>query len=393
MAGKTRRRKARRREFQRRTEPGAPPGTLVPDLSAPRCEIRVMAYGPEGYEERPLEDLREIPALLEKWPVTWVNVDGVGDASVVNELGRLFKLHRLALEDVVHVHQRAKAEPYGDHYFVVARMPRPQEPWQTEQISFFFGQRFVLTFQEKPGGDCLDPVRVRIRTGWGRSRAARPDYLVYALLDTIVDHYFPLIEDCGERLDRLEELEAEAARRPVPGLMSGVHAIKRDLLTVRRIIWPLRDALNALLRDTTPLISDETRIYLRDVHDHTIQIIDLVESYRDISAGITEVYLSSVSQRTNEIVKVLTIISTIFIPLTFIVGVYGMNFDPDASPWNMPELRWRWGYPLAWLLMVLTITAMVLFFYRRGWLGEDRVSQLPEAVPERRDERRVANSD
>ena len=245
-------------------------------------------------------------------------------------------------------------------------MPVPQQPWQTEQISFFFGDKFVLTFQERPGGDCLDAVRIRIRTGWGRSRAARPDYLVYALLASIVDHFFPLIEECGEQLD---DLEGDVSGGPVPDIMARVHHIKRHLLTVRRIIWPLRDAVNTLLRDATPLISDETRLYLRDIHDHTIQILDLVESYRDISSGITEIYLSSVSQRTNEIVKVLTIISTIFIPLTFLAGVYGMNFNYQASPWNMPELHSYWGYPALLAVMMATAGTMLLLFRRRGWLG------------------------
>ncbi|HPM24313.1 MAG TPA: magnesium/cobalt transporter CorA [Phycisphaerae bacterium] len=369
MARKGKRRRAVPHEFQRRTEPGAPPGTLIPDPDAPRCEIHVMAYGAEGYEEKPLTSLADLPKLLEKWPVTWVNVDGVGDAALVSELGRLFQLHRLALEDVLHVHQRAKAESYGSYYFIVARMPVPQHPWQTEQISFFFGEKFVLTFQERPGGDCLDAVRIRIRTGWGRSRAARPDYLVYALLDSIVDHFFPLIEECGEQLD---DLEGDVSGGPVPDIMARIHHIKRHLLTVRRIIWPLRDAVNTLLRDATPLISDDTRLYLRDVHDHTIQILDLVESYRDISSGITEIYLSSVSQRTNEIVKVLTIISTIFIPLTFLAGLYGMNFNYQASPWNMPELHSYWGYPVLLAVMIATAGAMLLLFRRRGWLGGER---------------------
>lgn len=370
MSSKGKRRRALAREFERRTEPGAPPGTLIPEPGAPPSDVHVMAFGPDGYEEQPLTDVGQLLPLLAKWPVTWVNVDGVSDAALVSDLGRMFKLHRLALEDVMHVHQRAKAEAYGDHYFIVARMPIPQRAWSTEQVSVFFGDRFVLTFQEGPRGDCLDPVRVRIRAGWGRSRAARPDHLVYAILDSIVDHYFPLIEQCGERLDELEELDEGGAARPASDLMARVHGIKRDLLTVRRVIWPLRDALNTLLRDTTPLISDDTRVYLRDVHDHTIQIIDLVETYRDISSSITEVHLSTLSRRTNEIVKVLTIISTIFIPLTFLVGVYGMNFDYDASPWNMPELHWRWGYPVVWLIMAGTGAGMLYYFRRRGWLGK-----------------------
>jgi len=364
-----RRRRSPHPEFHRRTEPGAPPGTLVPEPGAPPSRVDVMAYGPEGAMERTLERLDELPAILAKWPVVWINVDGVGDAATVSALGQLLHLHRLALEDVLHVHQRAKAEPYGDHYFVVARMPVPHSPWESEQISIFFGANFVLTFQERPGGDCLDPVRVRIRAGWGHPRALRPDYLVYALLDSIVDHYFPFVETCGERLDDLEDVDLTALDRPLAEFVAQIHRIKRDLLAVRRVVWPLRDALNTLLRDQTALVADETRVYLRDVHDHTIQIIDLVESYRDIASGVTEIYLAAVSLRTNDIMKVLTIISTIFIPLTFLVGVYGMNFNTDRSPWNMPELNWYWGYPLIWLIMLAIAAAMLVSFWRRGWIG------------------------
>jgi magnesium transporter len=372
MSAKTRRRHDRlARELARRPKPGTPPGTLHPPPEAPPSEITVLAYGPAGHDEVRLAgrgDLARLPGLLEKWPVTWVNVEGLGDAETLAELGRIFDLHRLALEDVLHPHQRAKAEPYADSYFIVARMPIRDRPWETEQVSIFLGKRYVLTFQEGPHGDPLDPIRARIRSDVLAAHA-RPDYLVHAILDTIVDHYFPLLEQCGERLDELEELEAGASGA-VPGLMSGVHAVKRDLLTIRRIAWPLRDALNVLLRDPTPLIADETRVYLRDVQDHTVQIVDLVETYRDIASGITEVYLANVSQRTNEIMKVLTIIATIFIPLTFIVGVYGMNFDYSVSPFNMPELHWYYAYPLLWLVMLLIAGAMLVFFWYRGWLGQ-----------------------
>lgn len=327
----------------------------------------MLAYDAEHFEERHVDNLASLPALLERWPVTWVNIEGLGDASVIQELGRLFHLHALALEDVVHVHQRAKTESYGDHYFIVARMPLENQPGESEQISFFFGANFVLTFQEQPGGDCLNAVRARIRSGWGRSRATRPDYLVYALLDTIVDHYFPLVEDCGARLDELEE---PTTLTDLDAVMTRVHGVKRTLLSVRRVMWPLRDAINALMRDATALISDETRLYLRDVHDHTIQIIDLVENYRDIAAGITEVHLARVNQRTSEVMKVLTVIATLFMPLTFLVGVYGMNFDVTASPWNMPELGWYWGYPAVLLVMAVLSIGMVLFFRRKGWIGK-----------------------
>jgi magnesium transporter len=358
----------RRPHFQRRTEPGAPPGTLVSDPNAPRGHVHLLAFDADHFEEAQITEGHTLSGYLQRWPVTWLNVDGLGDAALIAELGREFRLHKLALEDVLHVHQRAKAESYGDHYFLVARMPLAEQPTQTEQISFFFGERFVLTFQEHSGGDCLDAIRNRIRSGWGRGRLLRPDYLVYAILDAIVDHYFPVVESCGERLDELEEtLAAERSS----GVILGIHSIKRNLVAIRRVIWPLRDAVNTLLRESSPLIADETRIYLRDVHDHTVQMIDLVESYRDLSSSITEVQLARVNQRTNEIMKVLTIIATIFIPLSFIVGVYGMNFDSRASPWNMPELGWYWGYPMVWLILLGAAGGMLSYFHRRGWLRRD----------------------
>jgi magnesium transporter len=364
MSLKSRRRRAVKEGAVSRNSSGAPPEVLVPDPAALPTRISVLAYGPERHFEEPIENLGKIKELLQQFPVTWINVDGLGDVAVVQELGEMFNLHRLALEDVVHGHQRAKAEAYGEHYFVTARMPwRNGDEWSTEQISIFFGSNFVISFQEQPGGDCLEPVRKRIRSGWGRSKAITSDYLVYCLLDAIVDHYFPIVEECGERLDGLE---VEVIERRAKNIMPRMFDVKRDLMTVRRIMWPLRDAINVLMRDVSPLISDETRLYLRDVHDHTIQIIDLVENYRDVSSGITEIHLASVAQRTNEIMRVLTIISTIFIPLTFIVGVYGMNFD------HMPELRWRGGYFLIWIVMLAVAGGLVAFFARKGWLGGEK---------------------
>lgn len=362
------RRKARRRRFRRRTLPGAPPGILVPEPNAPHAELHVIAYGADGFVEQTTSRVEDIPGLLQKWPVVWVNVDGIGDTTVISEIGRLFNFHKLALEDVVHTHQRAKVDQYGNHLFAVARMPvtGADTPWHTEQISFFLGERYLVTFQEHPGGDCLDCVRLRIRTGMGKVRPAGPDYLMYALLDAILDNYFPLVEDCGERLDALE---ADTFERPTRDTMPRLHRIKRDLLMVRRAVWPMRDALNMLVRDPFPLVTDETRVYLRDCHDHTIQIIDLVESYRDVTSGLTDLYLSALGHRTNEIMRVLTVISTIFIPLTFIVGLYGMNFDFTRSPWNMPELHWQYGYPAVLLVMACVAGGLLLFFRRKGWLG------------------------
>lgn len=379
MSSRGDRKRSRKHRFHHRTLPGAPPGILVPDLHAPRPAVRVMAYGPDGCVEEDLRDVASLHGLLARWPVTWVNVDGLGDTTVVSEIGKVFGFHPLALEDVVHVHQRAKVEQYPGHYFIVARMPMPraangaetaaaQSAMETEQASIFFGKNFVVTFQERPGGDCLEPVRVRIRTGMSRLRATGPDRLVAALLDAIVDHYFPLLEESGDRLDAVED---EVLERPVPHVMGHIMDTKRELLVIRRAVWPLREAINTLLRDPTPLISDETRLYLRDCHDHTIQIIELLENYRDITSGLTDVYLSSVSNRTNEIMRVLTVFSTIFIPLTFIAGVWGMNFQ------QMPELRSRWGYPSALVLMAIVAGGLLLFFRRKGWLGSGKRGQEP----------------
>ncbi len=316
MSSKAKRRRHRRAAFQRRTEPGAPPGFLVPEPGAPPPRITAFAFGGEGgCIERPITNASEIRPLLDRWLVTWINVDGLGDTTVINELGELFGLHRLALEDVVHTHQRAKAESYGNVYFLVARMPHVGPEWGTEQVSLFIGRNFVLTFQERAHGDCLDSVRQRIRAGLLSTRASAAGYLAYCILDAIVDNYFPLVEACGDRLDVLEDEVLDQGGHDV---MARIHHIKRELQQVRRAVWPLREAFNTLLRDQTPLISEETRVYLRDCHDHTIQIVDLLETYRDIASGLSDVYLSTLSNRTNEIMKVLTIISTIFILPLFI---------------------------------------------------------------------------
>lgn len=354
--------------IRRRTPPGAAPGTLVPDPHAPAARVQLMCYGPDGLVEQTLDNLRDVPSLLQRWPVTWLNVEGLGDVRRITEVGKIFGLHPLALEDVVNVHQRAKVEAFEDHVFIVVRMPDPAHPFTFEQVSLFVGPRFVVTFQELPGGDCLNPLRQRLRAANTRLRRLGPDHLMHEILDGVIDHYFPMLEEVGERV---EQLEQEVLTRPKPRHVTAMHEIKRNLLTMRRAVWPLRDALALLLRDTLPGISPDTRIYLRDCHDHVIQIIDLLENYRDVSSGLTDAYLSSVSHRTNEIMRVLTVISTVFMPLTFIAGVYGMNFRRESSPWNMPELDWHLGYPFALLLMVATAAVFLTYFVRKGWLRSD----------------------
>ena len=350
---------------RRRTSPGAAPGTLKTDPDAPRPQIKVIAYSNQELVEQEIQKPSEITPFLGRFPVTWINVDGLGDAQVLHELGEIFHIHPLALEDVINVHQRAKLEHYPGHQFLVFHQVDAGERIQSEQLSLFLGSNFVLTFQEE-AGDCFEPMRERMRQHVGLIRQSGPDYLAYTLLDAIVDHYFPLLESYGERLD---DLETKIIKSPETTTMTQIHDIKRELLVLRRKIWPLRDALNTLVRDPVPQVTDSTRIYLRDCYDHIMRIIDLLETYRELSSDLLEFQLSSISYKINEVMRMLTVIATIFIPLTFIVGLYGMNFDPNVSPWNMPELKWYFGYPFALGLMAVVTLALLGFFYRKGWLG------------------------
>ncbi|MHC5004499.1 MAG: magnesium/cobalt transporter CorA [Planctomycetota bacterium] len=362
--GPRRRRSLHIPAFRIRKPPGTAPGTIEVDPAAPKPVITVIGYGPDAMEEQRVDSVEQIPELLGRWPVVWINVDGLGDRDVVARLGEILRLHPLALEDVVNVHQRAKVEPYEDHLFVVARMARQGERLETEQVSFFVGSGFLLTFQERVGDD-FDLVRQRIRSGRKRIRGAGPDYLCYALLDALVDAYFAVLEGFSERLQALED---RALGSPDKSTAGDIHEIRRELLRVRRAIWPHREALSSLLRDELAGVSETTRLHLRDVYDHAIQIIDMVETYREIASGLMDLYLSGVSNRLNEIMKVLTIFAAIFIPLSFIAGIYGMNFDTE-SPWNMPELSWSLGYPFAIGLMVLTATSLLAYFWFKGWIG------------------------
>ena len=376
MSSKAKRR--RRLWIERRTAPGTSPGTIVADPNSPAPEISIIAYGPDQFVEKPITDVSEIAGYRGRYPVLWVNVDGLGDAKVIANIGNLFGLHALALEDVVNVHQRAKVEDYPDHLFIVARMVERNDCLLTEQVSMFLGKDFVITFQERPGKDCIEPVRERIRKGKGRLRSLGADSLAYALLDAIVDGFFPVIESYSERLETIEDIVITQPNRTV---VESIHSIKSDLLIVRRALWPLREAINILVRDHNPLIRDDTRIYLRDCYDHTVQLIDLVETYRELGADLRDLYLSSVSNRMNEIMKVLTIISTIFIPLTFIAGIYGMNFDTRVSPWNMPELEWYYGYPFSLAVMAAVTFGMCVFFWRLGWIGHRKEKSEAHTEP------------
>jgi magnesium transporter len=361
-------RKPRRRRLaaaRRQLAPGSAPGTLLIDPEAPPSVVRVFAFGPDGHEERPLEEVEAVDDYLDKWPVTWINVDGLGDATVLTELARRFSIHRLALEDIVNTDQRAKVEEYDDNLFVVFRMLVPTEgELRTEQISFLLGPNYVLSFQERRG-DYFEAVRGRIRSGARRITGSGSDYLLYALLDALIDAYFPIVEGFGQRID---ELESDIQAGESKNMAEELQRIKRALLVMRRAAWPQRDALRVLMQQETGMLKERTSIYLRDCSDHAAQIIDLVEMYRESCSDLMNLHLSNMSNRMNEVMKVLTIIATIFIPLGFIAGVYGMNFNPERSAWNMPELNWAFGYPLALGLMAVVAVGLLFYFRRKDWI-------------------------
>lgn len=356
--------------------PGAPPGTLVSQPGAAPPTIHVIGYGPDTLEEPTIRSVDELKALVGRWPVTWINVEGVGHAPTLEKLGEIFNLHRLALEDTSNTHQRAKCDEFPTFDFVVVRMCCPETAvLDTEQLALFLGPNYVITCQEGQPRDCLNSVRDRIRKAHSRIRTLGADYLAYAILDAAVDSYFPEIERISDQLETLEDAVLE---RPTRETATQIHDYKRQLLMLRRAIWPLREVFNILVRDETPRVRAETRIYFRDCYDHVVRQVELIENYRELCSDLMDLYLSSVSQRLNEIMKVLTLMSTLFLPLTFIVGLYGMNFDTNKSPLNMPELHWYFGYPFALLVMVLTTAGMLLYFRRKGWIGQGAAAQPPK---------------
>lgn len=341
-------------------KPGGSPGIVSPAPEAPAPALDVIGYGPQGYEEKKGATLEECEPFLAKWPSVWIDVSGLGDAALIEKIGARFGIHGLTLEDIANTNQRAKLEDFDDYLYIVCRSAETTATGLfCEQMSLIVTRKVLVSFQEMPG-DCFGPVRERLRAGRGKMRTLKTDYLAYALLDAVVDSYFPVVEKLGDELDELEDrLLLRCSERD----MAQVHAIKRDLLLLRRSIWPHREAFAALVRDDSDLITKETKTFLRDAYDHVIQITDIVETYREVCADLRELYLSEVSNRMNEVMKLLTVISTIFIPLTFLVGVYGMNFDV------FPELHWRYGYPLLWAVMVGVAVAMTVWFVRNGWIG------------------------
>lgn len=348
--------------------PGTPPATLIPLSGKANTQtiITLIQYDPEGIFEGCFDTFEELMSRYDPTKVNWINIDGLGDIELLRKLAARFKIHALALEDVLNTTQRPKVELYDEQFFIVSEMVYDEGEHRVavEQLSLFLGEGYVITIQEESEHDVFDAVRRRLRAGRGSARLMKADYLAYALLDATVDQFFPILEALG---DSIEDLEDQLLEKPSRELIRKLHGIKRLLLQLRRTAWPQREIFSTLIRDESTLIRDETKIYLRDCYDHTTQIIDIMESYRDLSAGLMDFYISSLGFRTNEIMRVLTVISSIFIPLTFIAGIYGMNFD-TKFPLNMPELEWPFGYLYCLALMGAVAGGMVLFFKRKRWL-------------------------
>lgn len=342
---------------------GSSPGTLI-YIGEQRSEpvtISIIEYNESRIEELKVDSPQKCKKFVESDAIDWIDVDGLHDASVIQAVGETFNLHPLVLEDILNTQQRPKVDDYEHYIFFIVKMiifDKEKGQIVPEHVAMVLGKRFVLTCQEV-GGDVFDPVRNRLRTAKGRIRKMGADYLAYALIDAVVDTYFSILEEIG---DQIEEIEQRLLHNPGQATVQEIHLLKRELVYLRRAVWPLRESVSALLRDESELISDATKIYLRDLYDHVIQVIDTVEVLRDVVSGMLEMYLSSISNKMNEVMKVLTVMSTIFIPLNFMAGLYGMNFE------YMPELKSPWGYPIVLGAMATVAISLILFFRRRRWI-------------------------
>lgn len=348
---------------KRSEKAGLAPGTLVHigDHKTERIKITLIDYDEVQLQEKELKKIEESFPLKEKKSVTWINIDGIYQLDVIEKLGKHFGIHPLIQEDIVNTGQRPKAEDFDDYVYIVLKMLYQDEDKlkvKSEQISLIIGKNFLISFQEVEGA-VFSSVRDRLRKGKGRIRKMGCDYLAYALMDAMVDNYFIILENIGEKIELLEEVLLE---NPTPQTLQTIHDIKREMILFRRQVWPIREIISGMMKFDSPLINESIGIYFKDIYDHTIQIIDTIESFRDMLTGMVDMYLSTISNKMNEVMKVLTIIATIFIPLTFIAGIYGMNFK------YMPELEWRWGYPAAWLIFAAIAIAMICYFKRKSWL-------------------------
>jgi len=349
---------------KRSAKAGLPPGTLV-HIGAQhtgKSLIRIMDYDPGSVREKDRATVEECVPFRDSDSVTWIDIEGLQDIGLLDNLGSVYGLHPLILEDILNTDQRPKSDDMESYIYVVLKMldfdPDSLEI-VSEQVSIVFGRNYVISLQEGREGDLFEPLRERIRNNKGRIRKMGPDYLAYSLLDTIIDHYFIILEKFAERIEVLED---DLVNDPRPETLQQIHHLKREMIFLRKSAWPLREVVNVLEKSESELIHPATKIFLRDIYDHAIHIIDSIETYRDMLSGMLDIYLSSVSNRMNQVMKVLTIIATIFMPLTFLAGVYGMNFK------HMPEIGWRWSYPLFWLIMLGVAGVMVYFFKKKNWL-------------------------
>jgi magnesium transporter len=354
-----------KKTFRKRShKAGLPPGSLVHigRQQTGKTKITVIDYDETQFTEQAFDSIEACFPFRESPTVTWINIDGIQQTNILEKIGDCYSLHPLVLEDILNTEQRPKAENYADYLYIVMRMlyiDQAANTVSTEQISLVMGRNYVISFQEGIEGDVFNHVRERLRNEKGKARKQGADYLVYSLIDAVVDNYFSVLEILGEKIEILEE---RLVTSPTAETLHEIHYLKREMIFLRKAVWPLREMISSLQRGESPLIMDATRIYLRDVYDHTIQVIDTIETYRDMVSGMLDIYLSSVSNRLNAVMKVLTIIATIFMPLTFIAGVYGMNFR------HMPELEWRYGYGLIWAAMIGIGLSMLAYFRKKKWL-------------------------
>jgi len=347
--------------------PGTPPGTLIgrKDIAASELTIRLTDYTSSEYIDKELANIDECRPYLHKESVTWIHLQGHAHEDTLKNLGDIFGLHALAMEDILNKGQRPKIEEYDEQLFVIVSLPSNVNGSTTiDQVSIFLGENYIVSFHAGQS-DPFELLRNRMHKQNGLIRSQKADYLLYCILDLVTDQGYPVLEGFGEAIESIEETLLTASAKQ--STLAAIHGVKRELLLLRRNLWPQREILNSLLRDENRLITEDTKVYFRDCYDHTIQIMDLIENYREMVSSMIDIYLSSVSNRLNEIMRVLTTIATIFIPLTFVVGLYGMNFSHPDSPWAMPELHWYYGYPLVWGVMLAVVIGMAIYFKRKDW--------------------------
>jgi magnesium transporter len=342
---------------------GMSPGIVVHvgEQKIETARITLMSYDPARLEEKELTRIEESFAYKDTPPVSWINIDGLHEVEVIEKIGTHFNIHPLTQEDIVNTGQRPKVENFEDYIYIVIKMLKFDETTghiASEQVSLILGSHYLLSFQETEG-DVFNSVRERIRKGRLHIRRSGTDYLAYALIDAVVDHYFLMLEKMGEKIEHFEE---QLPLQPTPEILQAIYDLKRELVYFRKQVWPIRDVLNTWQKAESSIIEETNKVFIRDVYDHTIQVIDTIDSFRDIITGVMDLYLSTVSNKMNEVMKVLTIMATIFIPLTFIAGIYGMNFK------YMPELEWKWSYPVLWIVLIAIFLGMMLYFKRRKWL-------------------------